>query len=183
MRKLLWVALTATYPLLVYLGLAHAEPRALALLLLVLGLARFVTAGGSRQALAVALAALALAAFTAFSNNALPLKLYPVAVNAALLLLFGLSLWKGPTVVERLARLQEPELDAAGVAYTRRVTQVWCAFFVVNGGIALATALWASEQLWALYNGLIAYGLIGLLMGGEWLVRRRVRSRKSAHVA
>ena len=54
MRNLLWVALTATYPPLVYLGLAHAEPRVLALLLLVLGLARFATAGGSRQALAVA---------------------------------------------------------------------------------------------------------------------------------
>ncbi len=183
MRNLLWVALTATYPLLVYLGLAHAEPRVMALLLLVLGLARFATARGSRQALVVAFAGLGLAAFTALSNDALPLKLYPVAVNAALLLIFGLSLWKGPTVVERLARLHEPQLDAVGVAYTRRVTQVWCAFFVVNGGIALATALWASEQLWALYNGLIAYGLIGLLMGAEWLVRRRVRARRSGHVA
>lgn len=183
MRNLLWVALTATYPLLVYLGLAFAEPRVLALLLLVLGLARFATAGGSRQALAVAFGALLLAAFTAVSNDALPLKLYPVAVSTALLLLFGLSLWKGPTVVERLARLHDPQLDAAGVVYTRRVTQVWCGFFVVNGSIALATALWASEQLWALYNGLIAYGLIGLLMGGEWLLRRRVRARKSGHVA
>lgn len=183
MRNLLWVALTATYPLLVYLGLAHAEPRVMALLLLVLGLARFATAGASRQALAVAFAGLCLAAVTALSNDALPLKLYPVAVNLALLLLFGLSLWKGPTVVERLARLHEPQLDAAGVAYTRRVTQVWCLFFVVNGGIALGTALWASQQVWALYNGLIAYGLIGLLMGGEWLVRRRVRAKKSAHVA
>lgn len=183
MRNLLWVALTATYPLLVYLGLAHAEPRVMALLLLVLGLARFATAGNSKQALAVAFAGLGLAAFTALSNHDLPLKLYPVAVNAALLLLFGLSLWRGPTVVERLARLHEPQLDAAGVAYTRRVTQVWCAFFVVNGSIALVTAIWASQQLWALYNGLIAYGLIGLMMGGEWLIRRRVRARKSGHVA
>jgi uncharacterized membrane protein len=182
-RNLLWVALTAIYPLLVYLGLAHAEPRVMALLLLVLGLARFATAGGSRQALFVAFAGLTLAAFTALSNDALPLKLYPVAVNAALLLLFAASLWRGPTVAERIARLHDPQLDAAGVAYTRRVTQVWCLFFIANGGMALATALWASESTWALYNGLIAYGLIGLLMGGEWLVRRRVRAKKSAHVA
>ena len=82
---------------------------------------------------------------------------------------------------ERLARLHDPELDAHGVAYTRRVTIVWCGFFILNGGIALATALWASEQTWALYNGFITYALMGLLMGGEWLVRRRVRAGK--HVA
>ncbi|MBH9577439.1 COG4648 family protein [Inhella proteolytica] len=179
MRNLFWVALTATYPLLVYLGLAHAEPRALALLLLGLALARFL-ASRSQQALGLALAGLLLAALTAWSNQLLPLKLYPVAVSAALLVLFGLSLWKGPTVVERLARLQEPNLDAHGVAYTRRVTQVWCGFFVLNGSLALATALWGSDATWALYNGLISYGLMGLLMGGEWLVRRRVRAHKTA---
>lgn len=184
MRKLLWVALTALYPLLVFLGLSHAQPRALALVLLLLGLMRWATAGGSRQAQAVAFAGLGLAAVTALSNHSLPLKLYPVAINAALLLLFGLSLWRGPSVVERLARLHEPELDASGVAYTRRVTQVWCGFFIVNGALALATSLWASERVWAVYNGLIAYVLIGLLMAGEWCVRRRVRARKEqAHVA
>lgn len=179
MRNLFWVALTATYPLLVYLGLAHAEPRALALLLLGLALARFL-ASRSQQALGLALAGLLLAALTAWSNQLLPLKLYPVAVSTALLVLFGLSLWKGPTVVERLARLQEPNLDAHGVAYTRRVTQVWCGFFVLNGSLALATALWGSNATWALYNGLISYGLMGLLMSGEWLVRRRVRAHKTA---
>ncbi len=57
--------------------------------------------------------------------------------------------------------------------YTRRVTQVWCGFFVLNGGLALCTALWASDAGWALYNGLVAYVLMGLLFAGEWLVRRR----------
>ena len=50
MRNVLWVALTALYPVLVYLGLAHAEPRVLALLLLALALARYL-ASRSRQAL------------------------------------------------------------------------------------------------------------------------------------
>lgn len=98
-------------------------------------------------------------------------------VNLVLLVVFGLSLVRGPSVAERIARLQEPDLDARGVAYTRRVTQVWCGFFVLNGCIALATALWASEQAWALYNGLISYVLIGTLMGGEWLLRRHLRAR------
>ena len=62
------------------------------------------------------------------------------------------------------------------MAYTRKVTQVWCGFFVLNGGLALGTALWASDATWALYNGLIAYGLMGVLFAGEWVVRRRVRA-------
>jgi uncharacterized membrane protein len=181
MRWALVLALTAAYPLIVYFSLGRIEPRYLALLLLVLGGLRWL-AGGARglQARWVALAALVLAASTALLNMSLPLKLYPVLVNFALLAVFGLSLVRGPTVAERIARLQEPDLDARGVAYTRRVTQVWCGFFVLNGLIALGTALWASERVWALYSGLIAYLLMGLLMGGEWLLRRRVRARMGA---
>jgi uncharacterized membrane protein len=92
-----------------------------------------------------------------------------------LLALFGASLAHPPSIIERFARLREPQLPPAAIAYTRRVTQVWCVFFAVNGSIALVTALWASDQVWALYNGLVAYVLIGLLFAGEWVVRRRVR--------
>jgi uncharacterized membrane protein len=106
-----------------------------------------------------------------------PLKLYPVLVNAVMLGVFGYSLLSPPTVVERFARLREPELSPAGVAYTRRVTQVWCVFFIVNGSIALATALWASPKVWSLYNGLIAYLMMGVLFGSEYLVRLYVRRR------
>ena len=108
-------------------------------------------------------------------NAVLPLKLYPVLVNAVLFVVFQYSLRHPPTVIERLARLQEPNLPESGVRYTRKVTIVWSVFFVVNGSIALGTALWASDATWALYNGLIAYGLMGLLFAVEWLVRQRVR--------
>ncbi|MGB8666210.1 MAG: hypothetical protein WCD24_15885, partial [Serratia inhibens] len=100
---------------------------------------------------------------------------YPVLVNVLLLLLFAYSLFAPPTVVERLARITEPQLDAAGVAYTRQVTQVWCGFFIVNGAIALATCLSGDIALWTLYNGGISYLLMGALMGIEWIVRKRVR--------
>jgi uncharacterized membrane protein len=166
---------TVAYPLAVYVGMARLEPRRMALLLVALALAR---AAVSRQALwLVAAAGAAVLALAAGLGNAwLPLKLYPVLVNTVLLAVFGFSLWRPPTVIERLARLREPELPAAGVAYTRRVTQVWCGFFVFNGGIALATALWGSDAAWAFYNGLVAYVLMGALFGAEWLLRRRVRA-------
>jgi uncharacterized membrane protein len=181
MRWALVVALTAAYPLLVFAGLGHVEPRTMALLLLVLGLLRMTVGGqGRAQVRWVVAAALLLAGLTVLVNRSLPLKLYPVLVNAAMFAVFALSLWRGPTVIERLARLTDPELPPEAIRYTRRVTQVWCGFFVLNGLIALGTALWASERVWALYSGLIAYLLMGLLMGGEWLLRRRVRARMGA---
>lgn len=175
-RTVLVAVVTAAYPLLVYFGLGRFEPRHLALLLAALAVLRAL---GSRDRFWwwAAGAGLLLAAVSAFANEALPLKLYPVLVNGLLLIVFGASLVHPPPMIERLARLQEPDLDEHGVAYTRRVTQVWCGFFAVNGSIALATSLWADDKTWALYNGLIAYVLIGALMGGEWLVRRRVRAR------
>ena len=176
LRLLLLGILTVAYPLLVYLGLGRVAPRYLAVLLAAMALGRAL-ATRERVWLVAAGGALLLAGVTAFANQALPLKLYPVLVNGLLLTVFATSLAHPPSVIERLARLREPDLPPAGVAYTRRVTQVWCGFFVFNGGMALATALWASEAAWALYNGLISYVLIGGLFGVEWLVRRRVKAR------
>lgn len=109
----------------------------------------------------------------------LGMRAYPVAVNAVMLGVFATSLWRGRPVIERLARLREPELPPAGVRYTRRVTRAWCGFFLVNGGIAAWTALYADLAVWSLYNGVISYGLIALMFIGEWLCRRRLR-RESA---
>jgi len=165
------------YPLLVYVAMGRFEPRWLALLLFALALLRALT---TRQALwwcAAAGAGLLGLAATLF-NEALPLKLYPALVNAVMLATFATSLRFGPPLVERLARLQEPDLPPFAVVYTRRVTQVWCGFFVLNGGLALVTALYASDRVWALYNGLLAYVMMGVLFAGEWCVRRKV---KAAH--
>ena len=176
MRAVIISVLTLAYPLLVYLGLGHFEPRWLALMLAGVALAR-ACATRERVWLAAAAGAMLLAAASALGNQALPLKLYPVLVSSVLLVVFATSLFYPPSVIERLARLREPDLPPEGVAYTRRVTQVWCGFFVINGSIALCTALWATDAIWALYNGLISYGLMGVLFAGEWLVRRRVKAR------
>jgi uncharacterized membrane protein len=60
------------------------------------------------------------------------------------------------------------------------VTQVWCIFFAVNGALALVTALWASAATWSLYNGVIAYLLMGLLFAGEYGVRCHFKRRLNA---
>lgn len=175
-------AITLAYPLLVYAGLAHFEPQWIALLLAGVALARAFVARNAFWWVAAG-GALVLATLSMAGNALLPLKLYPVLVNAVFLCVFVASLVYPPSAIERLARLTEPSLPAHAIPYTRRVTQVWCGFFLVNGSIALYTALWGSDALWALYNGLVSYALMGLLFGIEWLVRRRVRARADAEAA
>ncbi len=176
---ILLALLTFAYPFLVYAGIGRLEPRWLALLLCTLALARALATRDRFWLLAAAGATL-LAAASIASNALLPLKLYPVLVNGVLFMIFFSSLFSPVSAVEKMARLREPDLPPAAVRYTRLVTRVWCAFFVINGGLALATAQLASDEIWALYNGLIAYVLIGTLFGIEWLVRRKFM-RRSAH--
>ena len=173
--KSLLVALAAVgYPFAIYLLLTGQVPGWVGGLLLA-GLLARAWATRQRFWLLVAGGAVVLAATSLLAGDWFPLRFYPVLVSSVLLAVFGLSLLRGPTAIESIARLQTPELPPEAVAYTRRVTQVWCGFFTVNGAIALATALWASHEVWVLYNGLISYLLIGLLFGIEWLVRPKTR--------
>ncbi|HAT33095.1 MAG TPA: hypothetical protein DCW29_20290 [Janthinobacterium sp.] len=176
----LTVLVTLLYPLAIWFGHGHVEPRWLAGLLLLAVATRLPALKLSRLARCSAAGAMLLVACAIWSNLLLPLKLYPVLVNGALLAAFAYSLAAPPSMVERLARLREPDFPPAAVAYTRRVTQLWCLFFFVNGGIALGTALWASEALWSLYTGVVSYVLMGLLFGGEYLLRRRFKRRHHA---
>lgn len=165
------------YPFAVHFGLGHFAPWQFAVLLGGLWLARSVSAPRRPGNLWMAAVALTFCAVLAFSDSSQLLRWYPVLVNAFMLVVFGSSLKYGPPLVERLARLREPQLPEAALSYTRRVTQVWCGFFVLNGGIAAALTLWAPLSWWTLYNGLIAYIAMGLLFAGEWLTRQQVRGR------
>ena len=169
--------ITLLYPLVIWFGHGQIEPRWLAALLLLALATRLPALKISRIARWSVAGGLLLAAFAIWDNMLLPLKLYPVLVNCAMLTVFGYSLLSPPSIIERMARLRDPALPAAAVRYTRRVTQIWCVFFVVNGSIALGTALWASEAVWSLYTGVIAYVLMGLLFGIEFLFRVRFKRR------
>lgn len=175
MFTLLLVFITLLYPVAIWLGEGHVEPRVLAGLLTLAGLTRLATLKIPRSGRWWLAGMLLLVALTVWSNLLLPLKLYPVLVNVALFGAFAHSLVFPPSMVERFARLHEPNLPAKAIGYTRRVTQIWCGFFAVNGALALITALWATPTIWLLYNGLIAYILMGLLFTGEFCVRRYLK--------
>ncbi len=167
------------YPVLVWWGLTARGPRWTALVLLGLlvpaallrGRAARSPVGGIALVPLVTIAALASAA--ALDRMGFMLAV-PVAVNAVLLLSFGATLRAGSVpMIERFARLQEPSLSLEQRAWCRGWTRIWCGFFVVNGAIALALGAWAPVSWWALYNGMLAYGLIGGLLLLEWWLRRQ----------
>jgi uncharacterized membrane protein len=177
--NVIFAALTILYPFVVYLTIGHLEPRILALILLVVYGTRYLLGRRNAPTYAAWLFA-GVASFAVFvfaMGSQTTLYYYPVLINLILFVLFGYSILYPPTVIERIARLREPDLPASGVAYTRKVTLVWLAFFLVNGSVALATAIHGNLALWSLYNGLIAYLLMGLLFAGEFLVRRQVRAK------
>ena len=67
------------------------------------------------------------------------------------------------------------KLDEKGVEYCRKVTVAWVVFLSVH----LAVTVWTvflSREVWVLYNGCIAYVLMGLMFGVEFLFRKRVRN-------
>ena len=187
LAQLILVLVVAAYPFAVFFGIQYLPlGYLLALLLAVAGLRLLMMrqqsggAGGKIGTGALALVLLIVAAGSWLRGDSASLLWYPVFCNLVMLGIFAHSLYFQPqTVIERLARLREPELPESGIAYTRKVTRVWCGFFVVNGLVAAVTALSGNLKLWTLYNGLVSYLLMGLLLAGEWLVRQRVRRSQS----
>ena len=114
------------------------------------------------------------------TRSARVLTFYPALVNLFFLVLFGHTLFAGPSMVYRFATLKDKSIAISPyrkkiAAYCRNVTLVWCCFFIVNGSIALMSVFGESFGFWALYNGCIAYILMGLLFIGEYIVRKIVQ--------
>ena len=180
MPTILMVTVTLLYPLAIWYGQGQIEPRFLAGILLLVAVTRLPVLKLSKAWQWWLGGTLLLLIFAVGANALLPLKLYPALVNAIMFGAFSYSLIYPPSMVERIARIREPNLPNEAIGYTRRITVIWCIFFLVNGTIAFVTAFWASSGTWSLYNGLIAYLLMGLLFTGEYLVRLRFKARHHA---
>jgi uncharacterized membrane protein len=176
------------YPFAIYFGIQYFSPRYLALVIAFIFVIRFVLlkqatpksqASKSTQHVPIIVMGIGLVVCIVgvISNSLLMIKLYPVLMSVLMLGVFGYSLLYPPTVIERLARITEPDLPAEAVLYIRKVTVVWCLFFILNALIALWTVLFASTAVWTFYNGLLSYLLMGLLFAVEFVVRFFVKRK------
>jgi uncharacterized membrane protein len=174
------LALALGYPIAIYCALLWFEPRWVAAVVVAIillrrrGRALTLFARLPWLSHVVIAGALALSLGALVANDETLLRLYPAGISLALLALFALSLRSPPSIVERIARLSHPDLPDEAVRYTRRVTEVWCAYFALNAAISIWTAIAASREIWALYNGFVVYLAMGTLFAGEWLLRRHL---------
>ncbi len=175
--KWLGALLGLGYPFLVLAALQWWEPRWVALGAALLFLLRGVTRGGLPRSedfrpllLPFAMVA-AVILGTLLWNDQRALLLLPVAINAALLIAFGRTLRRGPSMIETFARLQDPELSPAQVAHCRLFTLLWCGFFGLSGALSGVLALQDRLWAWTAYTGFGAYLGMGVLFGLEVAVR------------
>jgi len=180
LNGVIWVA-TLSYPFLVWYSLEYFQPRYVALALAGLFLLRLLRLqpGQSLSLTAGPWVFFTCALFllaVALANETQWLLAYPVFVSLAFFAVFSYSLFHPPSIIERLARLEDPDLPPKGVAYTRMVTQVWSGFFLANAAISLGTVWYGEHWLWSLYNGFLFYVLMGLLMAVEMAIRRKVKA-------
>lgn len=198
--KVLFYVVAAVYPVLVFTMLVvfRMPVRILSLFVVVLACAFFLSASGGRKSdgksekkaldwrpmLSSALFLLAGILCFVF-NKKIFLKLYSVVISATMLFVFGSSLFFKPNIIFRFACLGDKSVKGSSFepqvnSYCKKVTVVWCVFFVLNGSVSAFTALHdfgndaLNDKIWSVYNGGISYILMGLLFAVEFLVRKMV---------
>ncbi len=177
MLKALAIGIGIAYPLLIYAGLSYFEPRTVALALGFGVLVRVASIARGREGVQLSRLLLAPATVavvlvvTAVLNEGRVFLYVPALINLALLVSFGHTLRRGPSMVETFARLQVDDLSEDESAYAVAVTRIWCVFFFANGAVALFLAVQATVGVWAFYTGFLSYVLMGTLFAVEFLYR------------
>ena len=198
--KVLFYVVAAVYPVLVFsmLVVFKMPVRILSLCVVALACAFFLSTTGNRKSdgksekkaldwrpmLSSALFLLAGILCFVF-NKKIFLKLYSVVLSATMLFVFGSSLFFKPNIIFRFACLGDKSIKGSSFEsqvndYCRKVTVVWCVFFILNGSISAFTALHdfgndvLNDKIWSVYNGGISYILMGLLFAVEFIVRKMV---------
>jgi len=167
--KLLGVVLIVLYPFVVYKFLGSGMSlRYMAVMILFMVLCHY-RRWHNYFFLSLGLLLIVLLLIT---NRPFFLKLYPVLMNSGVALLFLLSLKDRPLIAsfaEKMGYKITPDV----LAYTQKATLGWGIFMSFNTLFSVIT-LFTSDFIWAIYNGFIAYILIGFFFLIELYCRRRM---------
>jgi len=196
--------IAAIYPILVFtlLVVLKVETKILSLCIVALAAAFFLSATGSKKTsnkksaldwkpLLSSLLFLAAGLFCFFTGKEFFLKLYSVVINATLLVVFGSTLFLEPNIIFRFATLADKSIAGSSYEnqvklYCKKVTIVWCCFFILNGSAAALTTFAdklfglspdQARKVWAVYNGGISYVLMGTLFLVEFIIRKLVDAK------
>jgi len=176
------VVLLILYPFLIYFGLDYFKFKAshLGLFFLALFVLRiFFTKTKSKtarwQLIFTVVIGGTLATLTWIFDSKEFLLWYPVGLSTAFFLVFTMSIIFPPTIIEQIARPRNKDFPEVAVVHTRNVTIVWATFFGLNIIVSSWTVVYGGMEVWTLYNGLLSYIIVGILIGIEILVRRRMK--------
>lgn len=201
--KALFYVIAAAYPILVFtlLVVLKVDTKIVSLCMIALAAAFFLSATGNKKTgdngekkkldwKTLLRSALFLAAglFCFITGKEIFLKLYSVVISATFLVVFGSTLFFGPNIIFRFATLADKKIIGSNYenqvkAYCKKVTIVWCCFFILNGTAAACTTFAdkifglspeKAREVWAVYNGGISYVLMGILFVVEFIIRKLV---------
>ncbi|MBO7644860.1 MAG: hypothetical protein J6S57_00985 [Alphaproteobacteria bacterium] len=86
--------------------------------------------------------------------------------------MFALSLRDTP-LIEKFAKQFGYKLDEKQQKYTKQATHAWALFMFCLAVISFVT-VFLSDEIWVIFNGLISYILIAMMMGVEFIIRKKV---------
>ena len=168
------------YELLTHWAVVTAQHSALGLLFaitpLLLVTAALLWRARRRTALVVSVLAVIAISVVAFGRASAALRmLYPfpsVLVYGFLLILFGRTLIPGrEPLITRLARRVHGPLPDEIVAYTRRLTWVWCLVFAAMAATSILLFTCASLETWSMFANLLNLPLVAIVFVAEYVYR------------
>ena len=168
------VVFSILYPIIVYFGVQHLSPAVFSIVFLAMAVLKFFGARDRSDIAQVVLLLVVVMYSIALLlvNSEYWLRLYPVVVSICVAGLFAFSLWQPESLIERFARMGGQTITPRAKGYTRRLTLIWALLLVANAAVALYLAQFASFSAWALYCGLISYGIFGCVFAVEFIYRR-----------
>jgi uncharacterized membrane protein len=165
--RILRLALAAIPLLLVALWVAKSARNKLLWILVLVGAAAAVYAVEQQEQLGLA----AMAALT------------HAGINLFMLWIFGRTLRAGrEPLITGFARKVHGTLPAYIEAYTRRVTIMWCVFFVTQIVVSSALFAFATRDAWSLFVNMLSLPLVALMFVAEYAYRV-VRYRTYEHAS
>lgn len=132
----------------------------------------------------------AIGSVSLLTDDALILKLYPALADLAYFTIWVTSFFLPPPLAYYFIEIFDKSIKdkiphKPFEMYCHRATIVWCVFFVIDGCIAAATALWngdlilgwKKDTVWGVYNAGISYIMMGLIFAGEFILLKVIQKK------
>lgn len=179
MRKnIIAVLLIVAYPLLVHASLIFAIPQLQIAAILFFLLGVFWHALWRRRLVPTLVylgLSLLILALGYWNLTLYLLYLPPIIIPLTLLIVFGRTLLSGrEPLITAIGEAARGPLSLAMRRYTKVLTQLWCVVFFIMMLWSAILPLLQQPELWSWFTNVINYGFVGVLFGGEFLLRKKL---------